>query len=53
MGKPGRPRKPGRPKGSKTKYTPIYGCERKVTVYRRQKGRIQGVRGYKHRACLD
>jgi len=50
-GKPGRPRKPGRPKGSKTKYGKIYGCD-DVTVYRRHKGRIQKVTGKKHEACF-
>lgn len=46
-----RHKKPGRPKGSKTES--IYGCARKVTVYRRRKGRIQKVKGYKHKACFD
>lgn len=47
----GRHRKPGRPKGSKTKYKPIYGCS-DVTVYRRHKGRIQKVTGKKHKGCF-
>ena len=50
----GRTRKPGRPKGSKTKarYKPIYGCAKKLTVYVRRKGRIQKIKGYKHKACV-
>ena len=51
----GRHRKHGRPKGTKTKarYKPIYGCERKVTVYVKRKGRIQKIKGYKHRTCVE
>lgn len=48
-----RHKKAGRPKGSKTKYKPLYGCSRKMTVYRRLKGKIQKIKGYKHKACLE
>ena len=46
-----RHKKVGRPKGSKSKKDPIYGCN-DVTIYRRRKGRIQKVTGKKHKACF-
>lgn len=46
-----RPKKVGRSK-SKTRYQPIYGCARKLTVYRMRKGRVQKVKGFKHKACV-
>ncbi len=48
-----RHRKPGRPKGSKVKYKSVYGCTKKLTVYVRRKGRIQKVKGYRHKACVE
>ncbi len=48
-----RHRKPGRPKGSKVKYKSIYGCTKKLTVYVRRKGRIQKVKGYRHKDCVE
>ena len=42
-------RKSGRPKGSDK----IYGCARKITVYRRKAGRIVKTKGFKHKACFD
>ena len=48
----GRTRKVGRPKKRK-QLDPIYGCARKLTVYVRRKGRIQKIKGYKHKACVE
>ena len=45
------PKHRGRPKGKKTE--PIYGCTRKLTVYVRRKGRIQKIRGFKHKVCVE
>lgn len=51
-----RTKKVGRPKGSKakakTQYKPIYGCAKKLTVYVRRKGRIQKIKGFKHKVCV-
>lgn len=49
-----RTRKVGRSKGSKskTRYKPIYGCAKKLTVYVRRKGRIQKIKGFKHKVCV-
>lgn len=47
-----RHRKPGRPKGSKSKKDNIVGCS-KLRIYRRVKGRIVKATGVKHKACLE
>ncbi len=46
----GRHKKVGRPKGQ-TKYREPTGCS-KLTIYRRRKGRIQKIKGFKHKTCF-
>ncbi len=46
----GRKRKVGRPRGQ-VKYAKTVGCS-KVTIYRRRKGRIQKIKGFKYKTCF-